>query len=59
VLVDTSIVVAAFRRDALILQKLTTVQTIVSVTTVGELNYGAYRSTQFIAQTNKITGFLW
>ena len=49
VLLDTTVVVEAFRHNAAILQRLTTVQSIVSATVLGELYYGARRAA-FIAR---------
>jgi len=42
VIVDSSVAIASFRRDAAVLQRLATVQAVVPATVLGELLYGAY-----------------
>ncbi len=42
VIVDSSVAIASFRRDDAVLQRLATVQAVVTATVLGELLYGAY-----------------
>ncbi len=44
VLLDTTVAVAALRRNAAILQRLAGVQTMVPATVLGELHHGAHRA---------------
>ena len=44
ILLDTTVVIAAFRRDASIRQRLASVQSVVTTTVLGELYYGAHRA---------------
>ena len=58
VLVDTSVVVAAFRLDQVIVQRLEAVQMVVSTTVLGELFYGAFGATRQGAQFSKIADLI-
>ncbi len=42
VIVDSSVAIASFRRDAAVLQRLAVVESVVPTTVLGELLYGAY-----------------
>ena len=50
VLLDTTIVIAAFRRDSTLLARMRTVRLIVPITVIGELYFGARRSGRFREQ---------
>ena len=54
ILLDTSVVIAAFRRDPTILAQLRTIAMVVSTTVIGELYFGAHRSGRFTEQAAKI-----
>ena len=54
VLLDTTIAIAAFRLDGVVLAHMRTVRLIVSSTMIGELYFGARRSGRFTEQADKI-----
>ena len=58
VLLDTTIAVAALRREAAILQQLASVQTILPVTVLGELYHGAHRAALTAKEIGNIRTFM-
>jgi tRNA(fMet)-specific endonuclease VapC len=56
--VDTSVVVAAFRFDAEVVDRLSSVYMLVSTTVLGELYYGAYGASQQGVQLAKINDLI-
>lgn len=58
VLLETSIAVDFFNNDAAILQRLTTVQAVVSITVLGELYTGAYLATKVAQQLAYVAGLV-
>ncbi len=57
-LLDTSVVIAAFRLDPAILQRLAIVQSVVSATVLGELYHGAYTASQTTRELAYIAGLI-
>src|SRR3954452_23046913 len=57
VLIDSSVVIASFRNDADVLNRLATVQAVTTPIVLGELSYGAAQAARKAQQTAYITGF--
>ncbi len=58
VVLDTTVAVAALRREPAVLQRLDDVQSTVSVTTLGELYHGAHRAALTAKEMDNIQTFI-
>ena len=58
VLIDSSVAIAAFRNNEVVLRRLARVQAVVTMTILAEFYYGAYRAAQTGRQLAYIAGLI-